>query len=126
MRLRFHSRLAGGAAPLVAALLLAAGPAAAKVDRAELADRVAEAFGAEVMRIESGTLNGEPVLYVTMMRRGGNDNAAFKVDTLPFHAETGEPLRGQMPQRAGSENLPSMRTGQSEKRPDVLRGRPWR
>ncbi len=78
------------------------------------------------MKIREGTLDGRDVLYVTMMHEGGNSNAAFKVDTLAFDAETGEPLRGRMPETRGSETLPSMRTGMTEKRPDVLRGRPWR
>lgn len=126
--LKAHRR--GARAGLLAALLslavLAPLPSFAAVDQEALKQRVADEFGAEVLEVEEGTLDGQKVLYVTMMRHGGNDNAAFKVDTVAFDAETGEPLRVQMPERRGSENLPSMRTGMTEKRPDVLRGRPWR
>lgn len=126
--LQAHRR--GALAGFLAAVLLLTGlaplPSLAAVDQETLKQRVADEFGAEVLKVEESTLDGQEVLYVTMMRHGGNDNAAFKVDTVAFDAETGEPLRGQMPERRGSENLPSMRTGLTEKRPDVLRGRPWR
>jgi hypothetical protein len=117
--------VAGFAAGLAVALL-APGPAAAEVARERLERRVAEEFGARVLKIERGTLDGTAVLLVTMMREGGNDNAAFKVDTVAFDAESGAPLRGAVPDRRGSESLPTRRTGQTEKRPDVLRDRPWR
>lgn len=127
-RIAAHRR--GALAGLVAAMFLSAVlaplPSLAAVDQDTLKQRVAEEFDAEVLKVEEGTLDGQKVFYVTMMRQGGNDNAAFKVDTVAFHAETGEPLRGQIPERRGSENLPSMRTGLTEKQPDVLRGRAWR
>lgn len=110
----------------VLSLAVASNPAVAQVDREALAQRVAEEFQAEVIQVREGTLDGRAVLYVTLMHEGGNSNAAFKVDTLAFDAETGEPLRGAMPATRGSEGLSSMRTGMTEKRPDVLRGRPWR
>ena len=123
MRIAF-SRRAGVIAAAAAALLLAfSPPAAANVDRAELEKRVAEQFDARVLKVEAGTLNGREVLFVTMMRERANSNAAFKVDTLAFDPATGEALLGKLPSlRDGARRDTTM----IDKRPDVLRGRPWR
>ena len=123
MRIAF-SRRAGVIAGAAAALLLAfTPPAAANVDRAELETRVAEQFDARVLKVEAGTLNGREVLFVTMMRERANSNAAFKVDTLAFDPATGEALLGKLPSlRDGARRDTTM----IDKRPDVLRGRPWR
>jgi hypothetical protein len=117
-------RRAGVLAGAAAALLLALGaPAHANVDRAELEKRVAERFDARVLKVEDGTLNGREVLFVTMMRERANSNAAFKVDTLAFDPATGEALLGKLPSlRDGARRDTTM----IDKRPDVLRGRPWR
>jgi hypothetical protein len=120
-------RRAAVLASAAAVLLLAAGPPAdAKVDRAELEKRVAEAFDARVLKVREGTLNGQDVLFVTMMRERANSNAAFKVDTLAFDPETGEALRGRVPDGRGDESVSRRDTSMIDKRPDVLRGRPWR
>jgi hypothetical protein len=122
-------RRAARIAALAAALALGtvtAGPASAEVDRGALAERVAEEFGARVLKIERGTLDGVAVLFVTMMREGGNDNAAFKVDTVAFDAESGDPLRSAVPQRRGADSPSGGRAVQTDMRPDVLRDRPWR
>ncbi|MDZ7712285.1 MAG: hypothetical protein U5L06_03860 [Rhodovibrio sp.] len=123
MRFPFPGR-AGAIAGAAAALLLTFSPPAdAEVNRAELEKRVAEQFDARVLKVEEGTLNGQDVLFVTMMRERANSNAAFKVDTLAFDPETGEALLGKLPSpREGQRRDTSM----MEKRPDVLRGRPWR
>jgi hypothetical protein len=105
---------------------LTAAAAGADLDRDTLEKRVAEAFDARVLKVREGTLDGRTVWFVTMMREGGNDNAAFKVDTLAFDPETGAPLRSQMPNHAGSETMPRAKTSIMERRPEVLRDRPWR
>jgi len=112
--------IAGAAAAL---LLTFSPPAHAEVDRAELEKRVAEQFDARVIKVEEGTLNGQDVLFVTMMRERANSNAAFKVDTLAFDPETGDALLGLVP---GSRDGQGRDTTMIDKRPDVLRGRPWR
>ena len=123
MRIAF-SRRAGVIAGAAATLLLALSPPAeANVDRADLEKRVAEQFDARVLKVEAGTLNGREVLFVTMMRERANSNAAFKVDTLAFDPATGEALLGKLPSlRDGARRDTTM----IDKRPDVLRGRPWR
>jgi len=115
--------LPGLAAVALAATLLAGVDAARAADREAVAARLAEAFNAEVLRIENGKVSGQAVWLVTLMREGGNDNAAFKVDTIAVDPETGEPLRGALPDGRG---LSTARTGLTEKRPAVLRDRPWR
>lgn len=117
-------RGAGAIAGVAAALLLAVSPpAVAEIDRAALEKRVAEQFDARVLKVQEGTLNGQDVLLVTMMRERANSNAAFKVDTLPFDPVTGEALLGRMPSQRDD---PRRDTTMIDKRPDVLRGRPWR
>ncbi len=111
------------AVALVAALWPGVDPARA-ADREAVAARLGEAFNAEVLRIEDGEVAGQPVWLVTLMREGGNDNAAFKVDTIAVDPKTGEPLRGVLPNGRGG--LSTARTGLTEKRPAVLRDRPWR
>lgn len=121
---RILRRLIPGLALALAASVTMAAQAAPS--REAVRERAAEAFGAEVLRMEEATLNGRAVWLVTLMRRGGNDNAAFKVDTIAFDRETGEPLRDRPPQERGSRNLSRTETQMMEKRPEVLRGRPWR
>jgi hypothetical protein len=94
--------------------------------REDVREQAAEAFGAEVLRMEEATLDGRAVWLVTLMRQGGDDNAAFSVDTVAFDAETGEPLRAHPPRWRGSGSESRRETGIMEKRPEVLRDRPWR
>ena len=113
----------------VAAVILlfaACPPATAEIDRAELERRVAERFDARVLKVREGTLHGQEVLFVTMMRERANSNAAFKVDTLAFDPATGEALLGRGLSPDGGEPMPRRDTTMIDKRPDVLRGRPWR
>ena len=120
-------RRAGPIFGAVAALLLAATlPAAAQVGRAELENRVAEAFDARVLKVREGTRNGRDVLFVTMMRKRANSNAAFKVDTLAFDPQTGQALLGRGEDAGSGDRTPRRDTTMIDKRPDVLRGRPWR
>ncbi|RDD62881.1 PepSY domain-containing protein [Ferruginivarius sediminum] len=113
------------AAGLALAVALAGGAMAAPSEE-EIKSRTAEEFGAEVLRMEEAKVAGRTAWLVTLMRHGGNDNAAFKVDTVAIDAETGEPLRGRIGEIPGAENVKSMRTQMIDKRPEVLRGRPWR
>ncbi|MBK1698338.1 hypothetical protein [Rhodovibrio salinarum] len=120
-------RRAGLLAGVAAALLLAVSlPASAALDRADLEQRVEKAFQARVLKIREGTLQGRAVLFVTMMREQANSNAAFKVDTLAFDPETGAALRGRVPDVRNDAAVPKRETQMIDRRPDVLRGRPWR
>jgi hypothetical protein len=123
IRLSRAGRIAGAAAAL---LLVTAPPVQAEVDRGALEKRVAEQFDARVLKVREGTLNGQTVLFVTMMRERANSNAAFKVDTLAFDPVSGEALLGRVPGGSARQDGPRRDTTMIEKRPDVLRGRPWR
>lgn len=129
VKLSLRRSAAGLAGAFLALALLVAGlpqPAAA-IEREELRRQVAEAFNAEVLKIRKGQVDGQAVWIVTLMREGGNHNAAFKVDTIAVDAETGEPLLGRdVADPRPAESLDSTRTKMMEMRPEVLRDRPWR
>jgi len=66
-------------------------PAAGAVD-ADVAERLAEALGVEVLEVRAiGTAQG-PAYAAKVMNPGGNANAAFRVRTLVVDRESGEVL----------------------------------
>ncbi len=80
-------RLTGVAALL--GLLLAA-PAAGAMTQEEAKAAVAERYGVEVLKVEPGTVDGQPVWLVTVMQPGGDSNSAFRVTRLAVDRDSGE------------------------------------
>lgn len=77
------------ASSILAVLFLAAPAAAQAVGKKEIADRIAKTYGVTVLKTAEGEAGGKPVLYVTVMNAGGNDNGAFQVTTLEVDPATG-------------------------------------
>lgn len=70
-------------APLVSTALAAVSEDAA-------AQRIAERFGVEVLKVRAGERDGRQVWLVTVMQPGGNRNNAFQVHVLAVDQETGD------------------------------------
>lgn len=83
MRLLFAA-----AAIVVAAVAVSPAPAQSPGDKA-LANKVAKQFGVTVLRTEDGKIDGKAVVFVTVMKGGGNSNDAFQVTTLAVDPATG-------------------------------------
>ena len=77
-------------AAVVTAVLLAATAAAQTPSEKQIAERVAKEYGVTVLKVTKGEEDGKPVLFLTVMNGGGNDNAAFQVSTLAVDPATGE------------------------------------
>ena len=70
---------------------LAAAPAPAQSPGAKaVADKVAKEYGVTVLRTDEGEVDGKAVVFVTVMKEGGNSNDAFQVTTLAVDPESGE------------------------------------
>ncbi len=82
------------AAAVVALGLTAVGTAAVAqngvLSEEEVAARVAEAYGVEILQVKRDDLIGGPAYAVKVMDRGGESNAAFRVTTLMVDGTTGE------------------------------------
>ncbi len=82
-------------APLMVLLwlasVLASSPATALTPH-EVARRLAETYGVDVLRVRELEEDGRRLYAVTVMLPGGNRNDAFQVGTLLLDAETGEPV----------------------------------
>jgi hypothetical protein len=76
-----------------AALLLSCGLAQAAMMPDEVSRKITQQFGAKVLRVIGGEVDGKRVFNVTVMVPGGNSNDAFRVDTLTVDADTGQLLR---------------------------------
>jgi len=116
-----------GIAGIALAVLLWAWPAAAQIGEAAAGEKVAKAFGVQVLKVEGGEIDGRPVWLVTVMREGGNRNNAFQVSTLAVDQQSGD-LMSSFRHGASGYTAPSAGPSGStiENRPDVLRGRAWR
>ncbi|HIP80339.1 MAG TPA: hypothetical protein EYH07_18005, partial [Kiloniellaceae bacterium] len=62
-----------------AALLMLSSPATAAVTKEAAAERIAEEFGVEVLRVRSGERDGRPIWLLTVMQPEGSSNATFQV-----------------------------------------------
>ncbi len=58
----------------------------------EVARRLAETYGVDVLRVRELEENGRRLYAITVMLPGGNRNDAFQVGTLLVDAESGEPV----------------------------------
>jgi len=72
-------------AAFVAAPALAQSPGSKAV-----ADKVAKQYGVTVLRTKDGKIDGKAVVFVTVMKSGGNSNDAFQVTTLAVDPATGD------------------------------------
>lgn len=64
--------------------------AQAAVGQDAAAQRIAERYGVEVLKVRAGERDGRKVWLVTVMQPGGNRNNAFQVHLLAVDQETGE------------------------------------
>ncbi len=84
-------RSAAAAVTLAAVLALgAASGAAAQVGQDAAAEKIAETYGVEVLKVREGEIDGEAVWLVTVMEPGGDRNNAFRVTTVPVSKQTGD------------------------------------
>lgn len=87
------------AALAVAALCLGESASAQHVlDQDTVKEQLASRLGVEVLDIQPAELDGDQVYIVTVMRAGGNSNAAFEVSRIAIDAGTGgllPPIRMQ-------------------------------
>lgn len=67
---------------------------AAALTQEEAAEQVAERYGVEVLKTEAILQDNRPIILLTVMQPGGNDNAAFQVNTIGVDAKTGEVIPG--------------------------------
>lgn len=78
---------------LAAAVTGGVSPAAA-VSQEEAAAQIAEDYGVEVLKTDAILRGNQPIILLTVMQPGGNDNAAFQVNTIAVDAKTGEVIPG--------------------------------
>jgi len=76
--------------PLLALLMLAPAAAAQAPGKQEIADRIAKSYDVTVLKTVEAESNGKRVLYLTVMKNGGNSNDAFAVTTLEVDPATGD------------------------------------
>lgn len=80
--------LAAGAIA-IATFLTSPAPAQSPGSKA-VADKVAKEYGVTVLHTEEGEIDGKAVVFVTVMKDGGNSNDAFQVTTLAVDPATGD------------------------------------
>ena len=74
---------------IAAAALMLSSPAAAAVTEEAAAERIAEEFGVEVLRVRPGERDGRAVWLLTVMQPEGSSNATFQVHILAVDQESG-------------------------------------
>lgn len=67
---------------------------AAAITQEEAAAQVAEEYGVEVLKTDAVLQGNQPIILLTVMEPGGNDNSAFQVNTIAVDAKTGEVIPG--------------------------------
>jgi len=88
---------------------------------------IEKTYNVKVLRIQEGEQDDRSVYRVTFMNHGGNDNAAFQVNTIVVDAETGKRVP-QFRHLASGYRLPAaLDRTLSRQATDALRGgRTWR
>lgn len=81
--------LVAATAILVTAFVAAPALAQSPASKAA-ADKVAKEYDVTVLRTEEGEIDGKAVVFVTVMKDGGNSNDAFQVTTLAVDPQSGE------------------------------------
>ena len=79
---------------VVAAGLVGGISPAAAISQEEAAAKVAEEYGVEVLKTDAVLQGNQPIILLTVMQPGGNDNAAFQVNTIAVDAKTGKVIPG--------------------------------
>ncbi len=116
-----------GAVALAAVLVLAGVAPAQALTQQEAADQIAERYGVEVLKSEAELVDGKAIILLTVMQGGGNDNAAFQVNTIAVDAKTGEVIPGFRRMETGSLNASGASASTIEdRRPASTRTQPWR
>ncbi|MEQ8355179.1 MAG: hypothetical protein RH942_06545 [Kiloniellaceae bacterium] len=82
-----------------------ASPALAAISQEAAAQKIAESYGVEVLKVRAGERDSRKVWLVTVMFPGGNRNNAFQVHVLAVDQETGE-LVSSFQHRADGYSLP--------------------
>jgi hypothetical protein len=95
------------AAAVAGALMLGSIAPAAALTQKEAAEKVAEEYGVEVLKTDAGLDGNRPIILLTVMQPGGNDNAAFQVNTIAVDAKTGEVIPGYRRMETGSLTSPA-------------------
>lgn len=116
-----------GAAVVLSALWTLSGPALA-LTQEEAAAQVAERYGVEVLKTDAVLQDGTAIILLTVMQPGGNDNAAFQVNTIAVDAKTGEVIPGFRRLETGSVDSggASASTIEDRRPSSARRGKVWR
>ncbi len=80
------------AGALFTAPLMLSSPATAAVTKEAAAERIAEEFGVEVLRVRPGERDGRAIWLLTVMQPEGSSNATFQVHILAIDQESGDLL----------------------------------
>ena len=107
-------------------LALWTAPAWAWITEEEVARRLAERFGVNVLASEQTLAEGRLAYRLKVMNAGGNRNGAFRVSTVVVDAETGELVSQFHHRRAGHEFSGAATNRANRQPPEALRGHIWR
>ena len=101
-------------------------PRAPALAEREIATRIAERLGVEVLEVRSVELDGAPAYAVKVMNPGGNSNAAFRVSTLLVDGDSGTVLGQVRPERLGEGAAPPAAAAGLEAEAPEIRRRTYR
>lgn len=116
------------AAAVAGSMLIVAdlSPAAALTQQ-EAAEKIAEEYGVEVLKTDATLDGNRAIILLTVMQAGGNDNAAFQVNTIAVDARTGDVIPGYRRLETGRVTTPGAPAAQIDERiPFRVEGRPRR
>ncbi|GBD41375.1 hypothetical protein HRbin39_00756 [bacterium HR39] len=110
------------ALPTTVVGLLAAGAVAALTPE-QAAERVAERYGVEVLRVRELRIDHRRIYALTVVQPGGDRNGAFQIGELWVDSETGEPVPRLLHRAEGYELPPPRVSGIPE--PTARELREW-
>lgn len=100
---------------------------AAALTQEEAAEKVAEEYGVEVLKTDATLDGNRPIILLTVMQAGGNDNAAFQVNTIAVDAKTGDVIPGFRRLETGRVTTPGAPAANIDERiPFRVEGQPRR
>lgn len=100
----------------VGAFVLAGLSPAAALTQKEAAEQIAEEYGVEVLKTDATLDGNRPIILLTVMQSGGNDNAAFQVNTIAVDAKSGEVIPGYRRLETGRITTPGAPAAQIDER----------